>query len=48
MLKELLSGCSRAASVFVCGPPPMMDAACMSLKGIGFRQHRIHTERFSI
>jgi predicted ferric reductase len=48
MLKELLSGCSRAASVFVCGPPPMMDAACMSLKEIGFRPRRIHTERFSI
>jgi predicted ferric reductase len=48
MLKELLSGCSREASVFVCGPPPMMDATCRSLKGIGFRPRRIHTERFSI
>jgi len=48
MLTELLSGCSREASVFVCGPPPMMDAACTALKGIGFRPRRIHTERFSI
>jgi predicted ferric reductase len=48
MLTELLSGCSREASVFVCGPPPMMDAICMALKGIGFRPRRIHTERFSI
>jgi predicted ferric reductase len=48
MLKELLSGCGRDASVFVCGPPPMMDAVCKALEGIGFRAHRIHTEKFSI
>ncbi len=48
MLKELLSGCSREASVFVCGPPPMMDAVCKVLRGIGFKAHFIHTERFSI
>jgi predicted ferric reductase len=48
MLKGLLSGCSREASVFVCGPPPMMDAVCKVLRGIGFKAHFIHTERFSI
>ncbi len=48
MLKELLSGCSHEASVFVCGTPPMMDTVCKALKQIGFRAHRIHTERFSI
>jgi predicted ferric reductase len=48
MLKELLSGCSRDAAVFVCGPPPMMDVVCKGLKGIGFPARRIHTERFSI
>jgi predicted ferric reductase len=48
MLKELLSESSRDAAVFVCGPPPMMDAVCKVLKGIGFRAHRIHTEKFSI
>ncbi len=48
MLKDLLSECSRDATVFVCGPPPMMDAVCKALKGIGFRAHRIHTEKFSI
>jgi predicted ferric reductase len=47
-LKELLSGCSREASVFVCGPPPMMDAVCKVLRWIGFRARLIHTERFSI
>jgi predicted ferric reductase len=48
VLKELLSGCSREAAVFVCGPPPMMDAVCKALKRIGFKGHFIHTERFSI
>ena len=48
MLKKLLSECDRDAAVFVCGPPPMMDAVCKALKGIGFRSHHIHTERFSI
>ncbi|MFQ6077686.1 MAG: ferric reductase-like transmembrane domain-containing protein [Thermodesulfobacteriota bacterium] len=48
MLKELLSESDRDAAVFVCGPPPMMNAVCKALKGIGFRARRIHTERFSI
>ncbi len=48
VLKELLSGCSREAAVFVCGPPPMMDAVCKALKRIGFKGHFIHTEKFSI
>ncbi len=48
MLSDLLSGCSRDASVFVCGPPPMMDAVCKSLKEVGFSSRHIHTERFSI
>ena len=47
-LKKLLSGCGRDAAVFVCGPPPMMDAVCKVLKGIGFRARHIHTEKFSI
>ncbi len=48
MLKELLSGCSRDAAVFVCGPPPMMDAVFKALKGIGFSARHIHSERFAI
>jgi ferredoxin-NADP reductase len=48
MLKEFLSECDRDAAGFVCGPPPMMDAVCKALKGIGFKARRIHTERFSI
>jgi predicted ferric reductase len=48
MLKQLLSGCSREANVFVCGPPPMMDVVCKALRGIGYQGSRIHSERFSI
>ncbi len=48
MLSDLLSGWSRDASVFVCGPPPMMDTVCKALKQIGFSSRRVHTERFSI
>jgi ferredoxin-NADP reductase len=48
MLEDLLSGCSREAAVFVCGPPPMMDAVYKALKRIGFRVHLVHTESFSI
>ncbi len=47
MLKEFLEGCSRRAAVFVCGPPPMMDAVCRDLKIIGFSGRHVHTERFS-
>jgi predicted ferric reductase len=46
-LEKLLSGCSREASVFVCGPPPMMDAACKNLRGLNFKSSRIYQERFS-
>jgi len=48
MLEEILSESSRDAAVFVCGPPPMMDAICKALKNIGFKGRHIHTERFSI
>ncbi|MFB0506927.1 MAG: ferric reductase-like transmembrane domain-containing protein [Thermodesulfobacteriota bacterium] len=48
MLNGLLSECGRDASVFVCGPPSMMDSVCKALKVIGFKAHRIHTEKFSI
>jgi predicted ferric reductase len=47
MLKEILSNTSHEACVFVCGPPPMMDAVCGDLKKIGFSPRTILTERFS-
>lgn len=48
ILQELLSECNREATVFVCGPPPMMDAVCTALKQIGFSARHIHTEKFSL
>jgi predicted ferric reductase len=47
MLKELLSNTSYKASIFVCGPPPMMDSVCTDLKKIGYSPRTIFTERFS-
>jgi predicted ferric reductase len=46
-LEKLLSGCNREASVFVCGPPPMMDVTCKNLRGLNFKSSRIYQERFS-
>ena len=46
-LQKLLSGCDREASVFVCGPPPMMDATCRHLKGLQFKGCHIYKEKFS-
>jgi predicted ferric reductase len=47
MLKELLSNSSHEATIFVCGPPPMMDSVCGDLKKIGYSPRTIFTERFS-
>jgi predicted ferric reductase len=46
-LVDLLSSCNREASVFVCGPPPMMDAARRYLERLGFKRSRIYMEKFS-
>ena len=34
--------------VFVCGPPPWMDAVTGDLRAAGVARDRIHTESFSI
>jgi len=34
--------------VYVCGPPGMIDAAVASLRSLGVRRSRLHTERFDI
>jgi len=47
MLKELLSNTNHEASIFVCGPPPMMDSVCTDLRKIGYSRRTIFTERFS-
>ena len=34
--------------VFLCGPPPMMDALIATLRDLGVPQPQIHFERFSL
>ena len=45
-LERLLSGCSRQAMVFLCGPPQMMTEIEKVLVQLGFSRWRIFTERF--
>ena len=45
-LEHILEGWPRNASLFVCGPPAMMDTITNALKSIGFQASRIYTERF--
>ena len=45
-LEKLLHTCSRNASIFLCGPPPMVAQAHKDLGRIGFAAKRIHTEAF--
>lgn len=33
--------------VYVCGPPPMVDAAYAALTAVGIPRDQIHAERFS-
>jgi predicted ferric reductase len=48
MLGRLLGGVDRGCHVFLCGPPPMMDAVERGLTSLGFSGQRIHTERFAL
>ena len=45
-LRSILKGCSRKASIFVCGPEQMMVHVKNDLKQIGFQSRSIHTETF--
>ena len=45
-LEATLSGCSRQANIFVCGPPQMMTQIKNDLKTIGFPTRSIFTEIF--
>jgi predicted ferric reductase len=47
ILEKLLSECDRGASIFVCGPPPMMDATSGHLKALQFKGSHIYMEKFS-
>jgi len=48
MLDRLLNDNDRNARVFLCGPPPMMTAVRESLRELGIKGGRIHTERFAL
>ena len=45
-LQSLLRGCSRHASIFICGPEQMMVQIKNDLKRIGFEPRSIYTETF--
>ena len=45
-LQSLLQGCSRYASIFICGPEQMMIQVKSDLKRIGFGPRSIYTETF--
>lgn len=48
ILKDLLGPVSLGVSVFVCGPPMMMESAICSLRKIGLRKKQIHAENFAL
>jgi predicted ferric reductase len=47
-LEKLLSGCSRKATVLLCGPPPMMAQVRRDMISIGFKGKSIIAERFNL
>lgn len=48
MIAEHAAALLPHAQLFVCGPPPMMDAIVGGLEKLGVAKKRIHTERFSL
>jgi predicted ferric reductase len=47
LLARVLPVQAREASVFVCGPPAMVDAALAALDAFGVDSRRVHAERFA-
>jgi ferredoxin-NADP reductase len=47
-LKMLLSDCSQASAIFVCGPHQMMKEVRRCLVSLNFSKHLIFMERFSL
>jgi ferredoxin-NADP reductase len=47
-LRNLLAECSRKATVFVCGPPEMMECVHAAVRRIGFPKRAIKMERFAL
>ncbi len=48
IIRECAGDLLPEADVYLCGPPPMMDAVTDELKGLNVPRRRIHTERFSL
>src|SRR5687767_9429740 len=46
MLEDVLDLTGRDASVFVCGPTPLVEVAATSLVSLGLPPSRVRTERF--
>jgi len=46
MLEEVLGASGTGASVFVCGPTPLVEVAATSLVSLGLPPSRVRTERF--
>jgi ferredoxin-NADP reductase len=46
MLEDVLGLTAKSASVFVCGPTPLVELAATSLVSLGLPASRVRTERF--
>jgi ferredoxin-NADP reductase len=46
MLTDLLATTGKDASVFVCGPTPLVESAASGLVGLGLAPSQVRTERF--
>ncbi len=48
IIKEGTADCLTTAHIYLCGPPPMMDALTKELRALEVPAGRIHSERFSL
>ena len=48
LLSQTLKGIKTKATIFLVGPPPMMESIENQLKEIGIHKSQIHTEKFSL
>ena len=46
MLTQVLAGTGKDASVFVCGPTPLVESAASGLVSLGLAPSQVRTERF--
>jgi predicted ferric reductase len=48
LIKEHTAHLLNRAHLFLCGPPPMLDAVQKELRTLAFDESRLHTENFSL